>query len=43
MVSRFNKEVEDIKINGCLNNRYKGNLNISFGNVPGQELIENLK
>ena len=43
MVQRLTGELDYTKINGDLEWRYKGNLNISFGFVNGDELIEELK
>lgn len=33
----------DVRINGSLDSRYEGNLNISFGNIDGDKLITELR
>ena len=38
-VSRVNKEISDIKINGSLNKRLPGNSNISFKGIDSTELL----
>ncbi|MFC1553500.1 cysteine desulfurase family protein [candidate division KSB1 bacterium] len=40
--SRLKEEIEDIRINGGLENRLPGNLNVSFANADGESILLSL-